>query len=82
MIEMENMYREELINKIQNESDMLIGCRNRMCVTDDKNELVRVYAGLISRASNLYNMNLIRICSKQSKKSEERLINNEKEKCC
>ncbi|MBC5712494.1 hypothetical protein H8S75_31830 [Hungatella sp. L12] len=53
-------------NQILNEADMLEGCRNRMCITDDEQELERLYCGLGLRAANLYHMNLRRIREMES----------------
>lgn len=63
---MEIIDRDELRRKIQNESDMLIGCRNRMCVTDDENELAQLYISLNLYAANLYRMNLKRLHNEQN----------------
>lgn len=48
-------------NQIYNEADMLEGCKNRMCITDDENELSRLYVSLNLYAANLFQMNLKRI---------------------
>lgn len=43
---------------------MLQGCKNRMCVTKDENELSRLYQSLSLYAADLFRMNLRRIrCS-------------------
>ena len=34
---------EKLRIRISNSVDMLMGCKNRMCITDDSNELVLLY---------------------------------------
>lgn len=49
--------------QICNEADMLEGCKNRMCVTDDEKELSRLYVSLNLYAANLFQMNLKRIRS-------------------
>ena len=51
-------------NRIYNKADMLEGCKNRMCVTDDEKELSRLYVGLNLYAADLFNMNLKRIRDK------------------
>lgn len=51
----------ELAKKINIESDLLVGCRNRMCVTDDEKELAQLYFGLTFHAINLYRLNIRRI---------------------
>lgn len=50
-----------LKKQILNEADMLTGCKNRMCITDEEEELDRLYCGLGLYAANLYRMNLKRI---------------------
>ena len=54
-----------LRNHIMNEADMLNGCKNRMCITDDEDELSRLYVSLNLRAANLFQMNLKRIRNRQ-----------------
>lgn len=49
------------LNKIQNQADMLLGCRNRMCVTDDEEELARLYSSITKYSANLFLLNLERI---------------------
>lgn len=56
----------ELHKKILNEADMLNGCKNRMCITDDEGELSQLYISLNLYASNLFQMNLRRIRCKQN----------------
>lgn len=62
------MYEEEknFRNRIMNEADMLEGCKNRMCITDDEDELSQLYICLNLYAANLYRMNLERIRNKQT----------------
>lgn len=52
---------ENLQNKIYNAVNMLEGCKNRMCIADDEDELLRMYASLNLHAANLFRMNLERI---------------------
>lgn len=52
------------IKQIHKEADMIDGCKNRMCVTDDEEELSLLYVSLNLRAANLFNMNLRRIRDK------------------
>lgn len=56
----------EIRKRILNEADMLEGCKNRMCITDDENELSRLYISLNLYAANLYQMNLNRIRNNQN----------------
>lgn len=58
---MKEFDKNKLRQQIQNEIDMLVGCKNRMCITDDEMELAEMYTGLILYAANLYRMNLKRI---------------------
>lgn len=51
--------------EISNNVNMLEGCKNRMCVTDDAEELVRLYGGLIRYATALFELNCERICDKE-----------------
>lgn len=51
--------------KILNESDMMKGNINRMCVTDDEAELANMYGYAVKRAAYLYMLNLERIRSKE-----------------
>ncbi len=56
---------ENIRKQIQNTTDMLEGCKNRMCVTDDENELSRLYTSLNLYAADLFRENLKRIrCNK------------------
>ena len=59
---MDNDFR----NRIYNEANMLEGCKNRMCVTYDEDELSRLYVSLNLYAANLYTMNLRRIRDKEN----------------
>lgn len=45
------------IKEIQNKTDMMVGCRNRMCITDDRDELLSLYASLSLYAAELYRLN-------------------------
>lgn len=63
-IKNKELYAEKL-KKIHNMSDMLIGCRNRMCVTDDYDELFRMFAFLILYANDLYRLNKQRLALRQ-----------------
>lgn len=55
---------ENIRKEITNTSDMIQGCKNRMCVTKDENELSRLYQSLSLYAADLFRMNLRRIrCS-------------------
>lgn len=49
------------IKEIQNKTDMLVGCKNRMCITDDRDELLRLYANLTLYATELYRLNYERL---------------------
>ena len=45
------------IKEIRNKVDMLKGCKNRMCITDDREELARLYMSLTLYAADLYRLN-------------------------
>ncbi len=55
-----------LKQRISNVADMLNGCKNRMCITDDEDELSQLYVSLNLYESNLFQMNLRRIRCKQN----------------
>lgn len=52
---------EELNKQIYVKSELLVCCRNRMCVTDNEEELVRMYVSLNSYANELYRLNYRRL---------------------
>ena len=52
---------EKLRIRISNSVDMLLGCKNRMCITDDSNELVLLYEGALRHIKHLYMLNLERL---------------------
>ena len=45
------------MQKVYNEMDMLKGNINRMCVTDDQEELFKMYAFACLRLNKIYNLN-------------------------
>lgn len=49
------------IKEISNKVDSLEGCKNRMCVTDDREELFKLFSFLVLYASDLYYLNLDRL---------------------
>lgn len=49
------------IKEIKNKADMMTGCENRMCVTDDREELFKMYAYLTLYATDLYRLNRERL---------------------
>lgn len=49
------------IKEIQNKTDMMEGCKNRMCITDDREELLGLYAALTLYAAELYRLNSERL---------------------
>lgn len=49
------------IKEIRNKTDMMVGCKNRMCITDDKDELLSLYASLTLYAAELYCLNCERL---------------------
>lgn len=49
------------IKEIRNKTDMMIGCKNRMCTTDDREELLGLYASLTLYAAELYHLNCERL---------------------
>lgn len=52
---------ENFRKQVYNEANMIEGCKNRMCVTDDESELSQLYVSLNLYAANLFRMNLKRI---------------------
>lgn len=52
---------ENIRKQIQNTTSMLEGCKNRMCITDDENELSQLYNSLNLYAADLFRENLKRI---------------------
>lgn len=54
---------------IDNEADMLLGCSNRLCVTDDKEELFTLHRGAVMHLVKLFNYNYERLERKE--KGEE-----------
>lgn len=51
----------EKTKKILSKSKLLEGCNNRMCVTEDDEELRRLYACLTLYAAELYHLNRERL---------------------
>lgn len=49
------------IKEIRNKTDMMVGCKNRMCITDDRDELLSLYASLTLYAAELYRLNRERL---------------------
>lgn len=49
------------IKEIRNKTDMMVGCKNRMCITDDRDELLSLYASLTLYAAELYRLNCERL---------------------
>lgn len=49
-----------------NEYDMLIGCMNRMFVTDDPDELIRMYQSAIRRIDIIRQYNTVRLAKKEA----------------
>lgn len=49
------------IKEIRNKTDMLVGCKNRMCITDDREELAKLYMSLTLYAADLYRLNYDRL---------------------
>lgn len=49
------------VKEIMRKSEMLEGCMNRMCVTDDSDELLRLHSFLVLYASDLYRLNRNRL---------------------
>lgn len=50
--------------QIENEAKMLVGCKNRMCITDDVEELARLHKGAVYHAGRLFELNLERLQGK------------------
>lgn len=42
------------VKEIRNKTDMMEGCKNRMRITDDRDELLNLYASLTLYAAELY----------------------------
>lgn len=49
------------VNEVLNKADELDGCKNRMCITDDRDELFKLYAFLTLYAADLYRLNCQRL---------------------
>lgn len=45
------------IKEIRNKTKMMEGCKNRMCITDDRDELLSLYASLTLYTAELYRLN-------------------------
>lgn len=63
---MDNNFR----NRIYNEANMLEGCKNRMCVTDEVEELISLHAGAVHHAASLFELNLERLKIKKLRTAE------------
>ncbi len=62
---MRTLSNDELY-KIRNEREMLDGCLNRMCVTDDKDEFIMMYQSAVNRI-----IRISEICTERFTESEE-----------
>ena len=62
-----------LNRKIRNREGMLEGCKNRMCITKDEDELFRLRKSAIEYADELFVLNLKRIrnCEKLTEDLKE-----------
>lgn len=49
------------VKEVRHKADTFEGCKNRMCVTDDPEELRNVYVNLTLYAADLYLLNYERI---------------------
>lgn len=49
------------VNEVLNKADALEGCKYRMCITDDRDELLDLYAYLSLYAAELYRLNCQRL---------------------
>lgn len=49
------------IKEIRNKGDMMVGCMNRMSLTDDREELFNMYAYLTLYAVDLYRLHCRRL---------------------
>lgn len=49
------------IKEIHIKTDMMEGCKNRMCITDDREELLGLYSSLTLYAADLYHLNRERL---------------------
>lgn len=55
---------EEYANKVKevlNKAEYMQGCKNRMCITDDPDELMCIYTHLTLFAADLYRLNCERL---------------------
>lgn len=59
--------------EMQDKVDMLEGCKNRMCITDDRAELLSLYGNLILHATDLYNLNQKRIYNEMYRDKEVKI---------
>ena len=56
------------LDQIYNSENMLKGCINRMCVTDDIVEFSRMYNSAISHLSNIFKVNYNRLTETEVQK--------------
>lgn len=49
------------LNEIYRKSNSLEGCKNRMCTTDNADELLRLYSFLTLYSADLYRLNCERL---------------------
>lgn len=64
---------DEELNKIRNERDMLRGNLNRMCVSDDIDELIKMYHYAESRIQHIFDICIDRfIDDKESENNEKK----------
>lgn len=59
--------------EMQDKVDMIEGCKNRMCITDDRDELLSLYGNLILHATDLYNLNQKRIYNEMYRDKEVKI---------
>lgn len=59
------------LKEVFNECDMLKGNINRMCVTDDLEELLNVYTYAKCRLDSVFNANYFRLKEEEKEKTEE-----------
>lgn len=58
-------YTEKKHRETMNSVDLLKGCINRMCVTDDLDELDKRFIGAVCMLSDLYAVNKKRIAERK-----------------
>lgn len=72
-MKIQGYFLNERLTKIEKDNlyDMCIGCLNRICVTDDKEEVLTMLASLQTKAMLLGKNTFLRIDEEKDKRVEE-----------